>query len=247
MTPPGESESVVALVRQEDASWLGRWRTRTGLEVCVHEAHLWVRGPAQPDGRFLPAVARFTADAEGRLTPPGGRVPRARWPQGPWQPLAEFLRIQPPSSHLPGHPVAPIPWSLVPSAQFRPPGLLIVPFETLALWGLAAPAVRLAPLRFAVSHDRRACVTGNPLPPLAGAGWWMEGGLALPAGWGFPRGLTAALAAKSLSLGASEIALLHPDGTAERFDDACFVPVTRSALRATRAPFLAGLENPEPS
>ncbi|WP_395743689.1 hypothetical protein [Prosthecobacter sp.] len=231
-THAGQSVAVLAA---SDIPWLGRWRTLPGHEACEAGGQVWVRGPAGGDWARLPALTRFTVDSLGRLTPVGRTLPTARLPEGPWQPLAEFLRVRPPASALPALHVAPVAWTLVPASQFRPPSLMVLPFEDLARWGLTAPAVRLQPLRFALADDGRACVIGSLLPPLPGAPWCVEGRIATPAGWSLPKGVTPALVASSMRLGATETALLHEDGSAERLPAEAFVELTRGALRATAA------------
>lgn len=217
-----------------DAAWLGRWRATPGLEACESGGFVWVRGPHSAEWDRLPALARYTADASGRLTPLGRRTPTARLPEGPWLPLAEFLRVRPPSSALPALGAVPIAWTLEPSGEFRPPDLLLVSFDEFLRWGLSASAARLHPLRFAVSDDRRACISGHPLPALRGEGWSVQDGVALPAGWKLPPGLTPRLVASTLKLQPGGIALVHPDATFEHLPAEAFIEATRSALRASR-------------
>jgi hypothetical protein len=225
----------VGALAPADAAWLGRWRATSGLEACESGGFVWVRGPHSADWDRLPALARYTADTSGRLTPLGRRTPTARLPGGPWLPLAEFLRVRPPASALPALGAAPIAWTLVPSGEFRAPDLLLAPFDDFLRWGLSAPAVRLRPLRFAVSDDRRACISGRPLPALRGEGWSVQDGVALPAGWSLPPGFTSRLVVSTLKLQSGDIALIHPDATAEHLPAEAFIETTRSALRATAA------------
>ncbi len=230
----------VAVIASTDAAWLGRWRTLPGMEACEAADRVWVRGPGDATWDLLPALARFTADQAGRLTPTGNRLPTERLPNAVWQPLAEFLRVRPAAAALPALHVAPIAWTLVPSEAYQAPQMLILPFVEFFAWGITAPQVRMKSLRFAVSADGRTCVLGELLPPLRGEGWCVEAHIATPAGWELPRGITHALVAGSMRLGPGETALLHTDGSAERLPGEAFVEVTRSALRATAE----GLDKP---
>ncbi len=225
----------VAVLAASDVAWLGRWRALAQHEACEADCHVWVRGPGGPEWERLPALTRFTVDKANRLVPVGRSLPTARLPEGPWQPLAEFMRVRPAAAALPAMHVAPVAWTLVPAVEFRPPDLMVLPFEALTRWGLTAPAVRLQPLRFALADDGRACVMGCLLPPLPGAAWCLLERIATPAGWSFPQGITPALVASSMKLGPGEIAMLHPDGSAERLPAEAFVELSRSALRATSA------------
>lgn len=230
MNPAGR---CVAALAPADLAWLGRWRTLPRREACEGGGRIWVRGPEGSDWAKIPALARFSEDEAGRLVPIGRRIPTIRMPAGPWQPLSEFLRVRPPAAALPALHVAPIAWAPEPRAAFRDAGLMILPFETFFHWGLSAAAVRLNRLRFAVSDDARACIVGQPLPPLAGENWCEENGVATPAGYALPKGVSAPLVAAKMKLAPGEIALLHLDGSSERLPTEGFLEVTRSALRAT--------------
>lgn len=228
---------TVATLNAADAAWLGRWRTLPGYQACEVAGQIWVRGPESSEWALMPALARYSADDTGRLTPVGKRLPVAKLPEASWQPLSDFLRVRPPASALPALHVAPIAWAPVPSSEVREPSLLLVPLANFARWALEAVSARLSGLHFAADETGRVCVRGPLLPPLPGELWWLEGSVAVPAGWALPAGITAALVARSLRLAEGEIALLHPDGTSERLPAEAFLPVTRSAVRATAVGF----------
>jgi hypothetical protein len=227
----------VAVIASADTPWLGRWRTLPGMEACEAEGRVWVRGPGEASWDLLPALARYTADQAGRLTPVGHRLPTGRLPTATWQPLLEFLRVRPAAAALPALHLAPIAWSLVPSARFHVPQMFVLPFTEFFQWGITAPAVRLKGLSFAAAADGRCCVVGAPLPQIRAESWCVEDQVATPAGWTLPPGITAALVAGSMRLSSGETALLHPDGTAERLPRQAFVDASRSALRATAEGF----------
>ncbi|RBP36329.1 hypothetical protein DES53_11718 [Roseimicrobium gellanilyticum] len=223
---------LVAMLSANDAAWLGRWRTLPGFEVCEAEGYLWVRGGAHHGNwKLVPALERFTADTNGRLTREGERVPVRRMPEAHWLALSDFLKVRPPASALPAQSVAPLPWALVPSREFREPALLTLSFPRFRDWVLSAPAVRLKSLQFAKSDDGRACVRGAVLPSLPGVLWYIENGVAMPAGWELPRGITPALVAVSLKLSSTALALVYEDASVEVLTDEAFVEASRSALR----------------
>ena len=251
--PAEPQETQVAVLALEDAGWLGRWRTQPGVEACEAEGRVWVRGPAHDESwHRLPALERYTSDAEGRLKAPGGRVPLRRLPEGRWQRLEEFLRPRPLAPSLPAQFVAPMAWSLQPSAAYREPALLVLPFPELVIWCDAAAEARLKGLLFALAEDDRACVLaqgalsaspaaaaspspagGGVLPTVPGERWCIADQVATPAGWMLPRGITPALVAATLQLAPAELTLVYPDGSAERLPREAFVPLTRAAVRAT--------------
>lgn len=223
----------VATLTPSNASWLGRWRTVPGFEACEVAGQVWVRGPENAGWALLPAQARYSLDNTGRLIPVGKQLPVARLPEGSWQPLADFLRVRPPAAALPALHLAPIAWTPIPSEEMRAPGLIVLPMATFARWALETISARLRGLHFAADETGRVCVRGPLLPPLPGETWCLENGVAVPAGWALPTGITSALVAQSLRLMNGEMALLHPDGTSERLPSEAFLPVTRNAVRAT--------------
>ncbi len=227
----------VATLTSSNAAWLGRWRTVPGFEACEAGGQVWVRGPESAEWALLPAQARYTLIDGGRLVPVGRQLPVARLPEGPWQPLSDFLRVRPPAAALPALHLAPIAWTLVPSDQMRAPGLMVLPLASFARWALEAITARLRGLHCAADEAGRVCVRGPLLPPLPGDMWCLDDGVAVPAGWALPTGITSALVASSLRLGHGELALVQPDGTSERLPAEAFLPVTRSAVRATAASF----------
>jgi hypothetical protein len=149
--------------------------------------------------------------------------------------LADFLKVRPPAAALPAQSVMPMSWGLVPSPSYREPAILTLPFAQFAAWGLEVSAVRLKKLRFAKSDDGRACVRGAILPPLPGISWCVENGVATPAGWALPRGVTPKLVATSLKLATNAIALVHEDASVEVLPEEAFVEATRSTIRQSQS------------
>ncbi len=230
---------TIATLTAADAAWLGRWRTLPGFQACEVAGQVWVRGTECAEWALMPALMRYTADDAGRLTPVGKRLPVAKLPEVSWQPLSDFLRVRPPAAALPALHVAPIAWAPVPSVEVRESGLIMLPLANFSRWVLETISARLRGLHFAADETGRVCVRGPLLPPLPGEIWCLEGSVAVPAGWELPAGITATLVARSLRLGEGDLTLLHPDGTSERLPTEAFLPVTRSAIRATAA----GLSN----
>ena len=227
----------VAMLAMDDAAWLGRWRTLPGFEACEAEGHVWVRGRADlGNWTLMPALDRFTVDTVERLTREGDLVPVRRLPDARWMALPDFLKVRPPAAALPAQSVMPLAWALVPSPAFHEPAVLTLSFASFASWGLKAPSIRLKNLKFAKSGDGRVCVRGPVLPPLPGVSWCVEKGVATPAGWSLPRGVTAALVAASMKLSANALALVHEDASVEVLPEEAFVEATRSALRQSQHP-----------
>jgi hypothetical protein len=222
---------------------LGTVRDQPGLRAAPDEAgQLWLRGlpatgPLPLALRQLPALASYEADAEGRLFPAGRPTPTGRLPLLAWLPLPAFAPLDIPTAALPGQRPAPIPVRLVPSAAPRPGAALLTTLAALESYAEAAPAVRLAGLRFAVSAQQQVLLVGAPLPPIPGQEYWRSAGLLLPAGFDFEVPLVAKLLASQLPSEATDTLLFFPDGQYEVIPNAQLHPVSRSAVRLTARTF----------
>jgi len=238
------TERILVLAEAQRAA-LGTVRDQPGLRAAPDEAgQLWLRGlpatgPLPLALRQLPALASYDADAEGRLFPAGRPTPTGRLPELAWLPLAAFIPLEMPTAALPGHRPAPFAVRLVPSAAPRPGAALLTTLAALASYVEAAPAVRLAGLRFAVSAQRQALIMGTPLPPIPGQEYWLSAGLLLPAGFDFEVPLVAKLLAIQRANAAADVLLFFPDGEYEVIPTAQLHPVSRSAVRLTTRAFSA--------
>lgn len=242
--------SPAALVR------LAELRGRTDLQASLDARRLVVRGDAldaELDRRLraVPGGRRFDVAADG-LIAPGARLPADRLPAGPWRRLEILLELGP-VDDAPATSVAPLGLRLVQAAAVpgatdasaRGDGLLITTRAAWAAWAATAPAVRLAPLQLLARADAdELLVRGAPPPPIPGASWAVDRGVAIPAGLAPSPPLDATTLAALLGLtgrddGPGDLVLLHPgaDGRAraERLDGARFVPATRAGARALAA------------
>jgi hypothetical protein len=237
------TERILVLAAAQRAT-LGTVRDQPGLRAApdTGAGQLWLRGlpatgPLPLALRHLPALASYAADAEGRLFPAGRPTPTGRLPLLAWQPLAAFIPLEIPTAALPGQRPAPVAVRLVPSTESRPGAALLTTLAILESYVEAAPAVRLAGLRFAVSAQRQALLVGAPLPPIPGQEYWLSTGLLLPAGFDFEVPLVAKLLAGSLPNAAADVLLFFPDGQYEVIPAAQLHPVSRSAVRLTTRAF----------
>jgi hypothetical protein len=232
------TERILVLAEAQRAA-LGTVRDQPGLRAADTDAgQLWLRGlpatgPLPLALRQLPALASYEADAEGRLFPGGRPTPTGRLPLLAWQPIQAFIPLALPTAALPGRPPAPVPVQLLPSAAPRPSAALLTTLAALKSYAEAAPAVRLAGLRFAVSARGQALVMGTPLPPLPGQEYWLSAGLLLPAGFDFDVPLVAMLLAGQQVAAPEDVLLFFADGQYEVIAAAQLHRLTRSALRLT--------------
>ena len=241
-----------------DATATARVRHLPGIEVCALADVVWLRGDDVDDDiddesrhdesrhdeqqrllRTLPAAGTYAVLDDGQLLPRGARVPAGRLPQGPWEPLRDWLQVELAPAALPARVPQRVPLTLVRSSRDGDADLLRV---DLALWrdyGGTAPQVRLNHWSFAVDAQQRVLVRGRPLPPLPGERFVSDAGVAVPAGWSWQPALDARAIREVLGLATDELALVRADGAWERLHETDFVQATRSAIRQTAASLTA--------
>lgn len=230
----------------ESAQWL---RLIPGIEARYSRdaSSLWLRGTKMDPHtaeqvRRLPARGRYFLLEDGRAVPDGKRVPVRTLRGSGWVPLRHLIPLQPPPARKAGNTGASVPLRIVPSHRQIPANMLSVPFTRWLDYALSAPAIRLSPLRFAVSGDARTIIHGLPLPPLLGDCYALAHGIATPAGHALDPPLHPELLARHYQLKEGDVLLFHRDSTCELLDAAGFTQASRSAARETA---LALAENPE--
>jgi len=222
----------------EDASALAALRLVAGIDVAETASELWLRG--QPGDETLaaklsglPARARYELLAANQLRKLGQRVPSARLPDLRWQPLNTWLQLEMPVAGLPAISPSPLPLQLVRSGDECEPQLLLTTLEKFKRFTTQTAQVRLARLQFAAAPDGRVLVRGTPLPPLPGRRLVLHHGVAVPAGFAWQPAVSAEVLARCLGVSGDALVLWNEDGTITPVHGEQFIPVTRSAVRAT--------------
>lgn len=215
---------------------LAKVRTIIGLEIADADEHVWLRGP-EPDEdltstlRLLPECVVFDVLDDGRLRPAGSLVPTGRLPALTWEPLIGRMRVELPTAALAGRVGGRAALRFERSSTERAPNLLLTTLAALAAYASEAPEIRLQGCRFAVCSDGRTLVHGARLPPLPGEYFVEEHGVAVPAGWGFGSGVSAAVVAEALRLEPGELAWFAAADRFTRISGGDFVRASRAAVR----------------
>ena len=215
-------------------------RLVTGVEArySSDDSTLWLRGSEMDERtsrlvRQLPCRRRFELLENGQGVPVGKTVPVVTLSGSGWVPLRHLTTLKPPAPRRPGSLTNQVGLELVAAEQERPPNLLCLSFQTWHDYAVAASAIRLAPLRFAVAEDGRTVVHGSPLPPLLGDFFTLEFGVALPSGYTLRPRVEPPLLARHFHLQDGDVLLFHPNNTCECLGAEGFAQASRSAVRET--------------
>ncbi len=221
-------------LEEKDFGELGPMRTREGWELCGEGGRWWLRVPEADAGMamMVPSLGRYRDDGMGGLVPVGKRLPVGRVPAGVWEPLVRSLPVAMPEVRAGGRVGDRVAVRLVPGREERKASLLLTDLETMLRWAEGASRLRMGRLEMAVS-GRRVLVRGEPLPPVRGEAWYVEGGLAVPCGLVLGKCCRAEWVETVLGLGRGAMALMCEDGGCEVVPAEAFFGVTLGALRRT--------------
>ena len=221
-------------IEEKDFGELGPMRTRKGWEVCGEGGRWWLRVPESDAGiaAMVPSLGRYRDDGMGGMVPVGKRLPVGGVPAGVWEPLVRMLPVARPEVRAGGRADDRVMVQLVPGVAERRASLLLTDLETMLRWAEGASRLRMGRLEMAVS-GRRVLVRGEPLPPVSGEAWYVEGSLAMPCGLGLGERCWSGWVETVLGVGRGGLVLWFADGGYEVVPVEAFVGVTLGALRRT--------------
>lgn len=244
---------------------VSQWRLEPALSASWEGETLWLRLEPSPAWekrlRGAPLGGRWEAEDDARsMRRLGELLPDCSVPPGPWKPLAECLsvgpgpRTRPAAFPLTRQAVRLVAWDSLPPADREAwgrtgesgggaPQAWLGDVRLLHDFVVDQPAVRTQRLVFAVDVSGDALVLGRDLPPLPagpGLGWYgrFQYDLVRPLGWVWSPPVDDFTMA-GLLREEGEVALCLPGGGVQRLAKASFAALTRSAIRATYAPFAA--------
>ena len=231
-------QRLVNSLPRDNATAAGRLRQVARIEVCELSDFIWLRGGSLDERldvalRALPGARRFEVLNDDQLQRLGARVPDGCLPEGPWQPIADWIEFELPIAALSRQPDDRVPLTTVRSTSIEEPAVLLTTFDGWRDYAVTAPQVRLDRWYFAASADGRTIIRGRPVPSIPGERFVERDGIAIPVGWSSSPPVDAAVIRQLLELEADGLALLHRDGSWERILADNFVRATRSAVRKT--------------
>jgi hypothetical protein len=231
----------VICLAKEDAAAMAGLRLTSGLEIAEADDRVWLRGPAASESlaaalQRLPALARYESLKGNRLRNIECSIPSHVLPPLTWQPAKAWLQVEQTPEHAVSDSkpnLAPAGIRLVRSAKERQPGLLLTSLQDWTEFALGAAALRLRPLQFAVNETSHVVVRGEPLPPLRGRRFVIDGNIVAPAGFAWQPAVSSAVLARLIGVSGQDLALFDENGSFCRVQAEQFVTATRSAVRET--------------
>lgn len=224
-------------MHREASEHLGTVRTQAGLEVCAKGDTVWIRceDPSEALHRTfmqLPAVHSIATD-DGQLIQRGTRVPRGYIADGPWLPIAQWMKVTLPVASLGGVSPLPLPIDMVHGETFETPRFLQTDIQAWTKYAVSAPRVRLDQFAFAATANGTVFVRGEPLPPLTGKRFIWQGRIAVEAGWSWRPDIAVEVLEAALAIESDHLAVMYGDGRWLSLTEESFVQATRSAVRTT--------------
>jgi hypothetical protein len=214
-------------------------RLCAGLEVGEHAAggEIWLRGrsadPALAASLLtMPATARYRWLPDGRLQPHGAVLAVEVLPTLEWRPIQAWLHFVFPLVRPPAALPTPVSVELASDHAARAANAALLPLNSLLDWMRDAPALRLAPLRFAATVEGRALVLGVPLPSLSCRPCVEIEGVVVPAGLAWKPAVSARVVRRWLQV-ADDVTVLWDETGVHRLGTELFVSASRSTARAT--------------
>lgn len=231
---------LIFLLNKNDKNSLGTVRGIEGLKAAEDEDHIWLRGlynngALDKSIRQLPLLHNFFIDEDNLLFSPGSLTPERVLPLLEWLPVAEFISIKIPVAALPGQLEEPALFKIVPAVVDKKGIALLTTLEQWKVYAESAPAIRLAPLQFALSQKNEVLVVGTPLPSIPGKEYWQMNNMLLPCGYELEIPVAASFICEKLNPENDGFLIFDTDGSCEKIDFAFLVAAKRSAARLTSA------------
>jgi MoxR-vWA-beta-propeller ternary system domain bpX2 len=237
------NESWAICIALEDAASLAPLRQMAGVEVGEAGEAIWLRGK-QGDEKLhaklsaLPARARYEWLNSNELRQINQRIPGGRLPTLRWQPLDAWLHVQIPIAAMAGEQPNPVPLRLVRSTHEQEPDLLLANLDEMERFASTAARVRLERLQFAANENGQVLVRGRPLPSVSGRRFVLHAGVAVPAGFSWEPHVASVVLARRFAVSDDALVIWNEDESITRLHSEQFVPLSRSALRATQQALL---------
>lgn len=214
---------------------LASLRCQPGVEVALHERHLWLRWPAGNEAIaglvFAIGEAHLYARVDGYWYAWNRATPDFAVPQDlRFRPLDQVIfpeRIEPTAAVAPA--VTPVALRLVADDCFRPTMGLLCPLASFWQWAESMPPSALVRLR-AAFDGQRLFVLGKQMPIVDGGERFWGQRVFIPLGFRPEPDLSEASLRKLLDVPEEDLVVLRPESR-ETIAQDLFTPLGHAALR----------------
>lgn len=236
MSSSGTAFTWMGIIARTALASLAPLRLLPNLELSALGDLIWLRGgDLEKTERYLlealPWNNRYEIVSGKYLRPVHSLLPVGRIPVCTWVPISTFIQPVLPNSLLPGAPSGPAPLRWVAALEERRPGFLLAQASDWRTFAEGSSLVRLQHLKFAQSAAGFILISGWPLPPLPGAYFYEDEGIALPAGYAMQPRLSRTTLTRVLQLKGTDLAILHLDGSYSVIPESAWAKASRSAVR----------------
>lgn len=229
-------QEKIIILKKEDQEFLGTIRTFPNLFIATNEKNIWLKGIPMshanaPIFQSLPAIESYYLDDENRLFPIGKKTPIGKLVEKEWQPILAYLKIELPTSLLPGETNNKYEIKLIKIEEIKESAALLTSFSTFKKYAEVTSDIRLNRLKYAVAKNEEVLIMGHPLPAIPGKEFWMRNHILLPNGQDFEYPLIAPLLYQKMATKKDGVILFHNEFMKILSVD--FQPATRSSIRET--------------
>ncbi|TCD29601.1 hypothetical protein EZ456_00875 [Pedobacter psychrodurus] len=225
---------LVVEVKYQDQ--IGHIRAVEGWSACRRDELIWLKGPLDNKHNqvlidSLPILASYKLNGQNRLFPDGKLTPVALLNAMEWKTLPEFMPLEMPVSAIPAQQTPLMPVNLVRNQNPQPAYALQTNFMAWKKYVDGAPQIRLQHLKFVVSTAQEVFIIGDPLPPIPGKSFWLNGSLLVSAGYNFDPPFLASLLNQKLKPITPSYILFNKNGKQNSIAIDLFKPADRAVVR----------------
>ncbi len=228
-----EGSHIVGLLKRGDLSSLGGCRHYSDWEIAEKEDDCLVKLPSREEYQQvfnkLPFVERYVLHDQ-KLVPFDKSLPSQDVRNLKWFSLSSYLPLTPVMARENEDFYDHILLTLEDAQAFVEPNALLTSLDVFMEWIERASTLRLRPLRYAVSSEDQVLLMGQPLPPIAGASYYLYDKIFLPSGKMMNDAVHPDIIYASLNLLKGQLALFNGQDF-EIIDQECLLPLTRSGAR----------------
>ena len=226
----------VLVLERKYQDQIGNIRAVEGWSACRQDELIWLKGPLDNKHNqvlidSLPILASYKLDGQNRLFPDGKLTPVALLEVVEWKTLPEFMPLEMPVSAIPAQQAPLMPVNLLRSQNPYPAYALQTNFAAWKKYVDGAPQIRLQKLKFVVSTAQEVLIIGDPLPPIPGKTFWLNGNLLVPAGYNFDPPFLGNLLNQKLKPIILSYILFNESGRQNTIAIDLFKPADRAVIR----------------